>query len=480
MFSNQHNIKLFTLQFLLVVSITSENVLAQMIAAGGRHSLLICADSTVQAWGYNGYGQLGNSTTVEQHTGVKVFGLDGIVGVSGGLFHSIFIKQDGSVWTCGRNNLGPLGDGTTINRHIPVQVAGLSDIIQASGGGEHTLFLRKDQTVWACGANSSGQLGDGSTINRLAPVSVNGLTDIIQVAAGAEFSLFLKKDGSVWACGHNGFGQFGNGTNVSSKIPIQIQELSDIIQISAGEWHSLFVKKDGTVYSCGRNQYGQLGNGTQLDQWLASTINELSGITQTEAGGIHSVFVTNTGAVFACGLNSGGNNDGQLGDGTALDRSKPVLVNTSWGTNKIIHAEACREHSLFLSEKGTVFASGRNNYGQLGIGSFTTSNFKTPTLSNTLCLALLVKQTQYTENQNEFLLYPNPASGSSSLKSNLKYKKATIGVYNSCGILSKQMDYNQENEFNLNLEELQNGLYHLILSEHHKILYSSKLIINND
>lgn len=456
------------------------NVSAQTVAAGGRHSLLICADSTVQAWGYNGYGQLGNSNTTEQHSGVKVTGMNGIVSVSGGLFHSIFIKENGTVWTCGRNNAGPLGDGSTLDRHTPVQVIGLSNIIQASGGGEHSLFLGKDQTVWSCGLNSSGQLGDGSSTNRLFPIQISGLTNVIQVAAGAEFSLFLKEDGSVWACGHNGFGQFGNGTNASNKNPIQINGLSDIIQITAGEWHALFVKKDGTVYSSGRNQFGQLGNGTQTDQWLASPINDLSEVIKAEAGGIHSVFVTNTGTVYACGLNSGGNNDGQLGDGTAIDRTKPVLVNTSWGTDKIIHAEACREHTLFLSEKGPIWASGRNNYGQLGIGYFTTANFKSPIQSNTLCVPILVKQYQPEAIQITYQLFPNPTSGSITLKSKSKLKKASISLYNSCGILSRQTNYNQENEFHFDLKELKNGLYILTLSENNKFLYSDKIIINHE
>jgi alpha-tubulin suppressor-like RCC1 family protein len=126
-----------------LLMIISNRSLAQQIAAGGRHSLAICADSTVQSWGYNGYGQLGNGNITEQHSGTQVIGLESIVQVAGGLFHSLFVKSDGSVWSCGRNPLGNLGDGTNQDKSIPVQVLGLVDIIQAAGGGEHSLFLRE-------------------------------------------------------------------------------------------------------------------------------------------------------------------------------------------------------------------------------------------------------------------------------------------------------------------------------------------------
>ena len=121
---------LLSIPFLISFSSTAQN-----ISAGGRHTLIICEDSTVQSWGYNGFGQLGNGNFIEQFSGVKVFGLSDVVFVAGGLFHSIFIKQDGTAWTCGRNKLGPLGDGSTTDRNIPVQVNTLTEIIQAAAGG---------------------------------------------------------------------------------------------------------------------------------------------------------------------------------------------------------------------------------------------------------------------------------------------------------------------------------------------------------
>jgi alpha-tubulin suppressor-like RCC1 family protein len=462
---------------LSILIIISNHSFAQRIAAGGRHSLAICADSTVEAWGYNGFGQLGNENTTEQHSGTQVTGLTGITQVAGGLFHSLFVKSDGTVWACGRNVLGPLGDGTDDDKTIPVQVSGLTGIIQAAGGGEHSLFLKSDSTVWACGNNSSGQLGDGTNVSKNTPVQVIGLTGVIQVAGGAEFSLFLKKDGTVWACGHNGFGQYGNGTNASSNIPVQVSGLSGIVQLSAGEWHSLFVKKDGTVFSSGRNQYGQLGDGTAEDTNTAVLITTLSGITQAEAGGIHSVFLKNDGTVWSCGLNSGGNNNGQLGDGTEVDKLTPVQVIPAWGSGHIVRAEATREHSLFLHSDGLLWATGRNNYGQLGYGDFTTANSHTPVLSSTVCNTIPTSLQGIHHTENEIHISPNPGCGVFYVKSeNIISQLEVFNMFGEIIYFLSNMQHHHGVEINLTGHA--GGIYFLrVKDSNHQFLSKSIVLL---
>ena len=466
------NTLLLTLFSILLCISTSS--FAQHMAAGGRHSLAICADSTVEAWGYNGYGQLGNGNILEQHSGTQVKGLNGVIQVAGGLFHSLFVKSNGTVWSCGRNPLGNLGDGTNTDKTTPVQVLGLISVIQTAGGGEHSLFLKSDSTVWACGNNSSGQLGDNSNINKNTPVQVSGLSGVIQVAAGAEFSLFLKADGTVWACGHNGYGQFGNGTNTSSKVPILVSGLSGIVQLSAGEWHSLFLKNNETVYSSGRNQYGQLGDGAMNDKNIASMITTLSGITQVEAGGIHSVFLKNDGSAWSCGLNSGGNNDGQLGDGTSVDRHTPVQVISSWGSGSIVHVEATREHSLFLKSDGVLWAAGRNNYGQLGKGSFTSSNSLTPILSSAVCNSIPTSVQVIGINEDEIHIFPNPGSGVFYIKSAKEISQ--LEIINILGeTVISFINTTQLNFIEINLSNYSKGVYFIRIMNSKKNVITKKI-----
>ena len=247
------------------------------ISAGNAYSIFLKNDSTVLSCGWNPYGNLGDSSFIPKVAPTQVYGLKKILDISAGHadMHSLFLKEDGTVWGCGYNGDGELGDSTRINRIIPIQIPSFSGIINISAGGYHSLFLKNDGTVWACGDNYYGQLGIGSNIPfDTVPVLINSLSNITAIAAGVYHSLFLKNDSTVWACGNNGSGQFGNGTTSAyQNTPIQIASLSSIIAIATEESHSLFLKSDGTVWACGWNFYGELGD--------SSTIQKLTPIQVT-------------------------------------------------------------------------------------------------------------------------------------------------------------------------------------------------------
>ena len=103
-----------------------------------------------------------------------------IVGTQDEVYHSVALKSDGTVWTWGRNGVGQLGDGTTIERHTPVRVLSLSGVTAIAAQSGHSLALRPiglpfDGIVQAWGWNINGQLGDGTTVDRPYPVQVANL-----------------------------------------------------------------------------------------------------------------------------------------------------------------------------------------------------------------------------------------------------------------------------------------------------------------
>src|SRR2546428_6526575 len=72
---------------------------------------------TVWAWGYNGFGELGNGTFTATYpygidTPGPVSGLSGVTAIAGGNYHSLALKSDGTVWAWGQNFIGQLGNGT--------------------------------------------------------------------------------------------------------------------------------------------------------------------------------------------------------------------------------------------------------------------------------------------------------------------------------------------------------------------------------
>ena len=142
---------------------------AQTLAAGYHHSLTICSDNTVMAWGENFQGHLGNGTVTNSSVPVPTSFLTNIIAIDGGHAHSIALKNDSTVWTWGDNSLGQLGNGTIINSSVPLQVTALTGIIAIAAGGNHSIALKSDSTVWTWGNNFYGSLGNGAPPCRRPP-----------------------------------------------------------------------------------------------------------------------------------------------------------------------------------------------------------------------------------------------------------------------------------------------------------------------
>src|SRR5437773_1609653 len=115
---------------------------AQKIAGGYEHSLAVCTDSTLRAWGYNNRGQLGIGSTTNSNIPVQVSTLTGIIAIAAGYWHSLALKNDGTVWAWGSNYYGDLGNGTNDSSNVPVQVNSLTGITAIAGGEDHSLALK--------------------------------------------------------------------------------------------------------------------------------------------------------------------------------------------------------------------------------------------------------------------------------------------------------------------------------------------------
>jgi len=92
-------------------------------------------------------------------------------------------------------------------------------------------------------------------------------------------------------------------------------------------------------------------------------------ITKIEGGGHHSLFLSSTNNVWSCGYAS----HGQLGLRNTENKCKPCLVKDL--KNKIVtQISAGWNHSLILTSKFDLYATGFGTFGQLGLES---DEFKT-------------------------------------------------------------------------------------------------------
>ena len=271
------------------------------ISAGWQHSLALLTNGTVMAWGGNGDGQLGNGTTTESDVPVPVSGLSGVTAIAAAGSHSLALLSNGTVMAWGGNGNGQLGNSSTTNSDVPVAVSSLGGVTTIAGGGEHSLVRLSNGTVVAWGANGAGQLGNGSTTNSDVPVPVSGLSRVTAIAGGGGDSLALLTNGTVMAWGNNYSGELGDGTGgpeggpeacgygfSCSKVPVPVSGLSGVTAIAAG----LALLTNGTVMAWGGNEYGELGNGTETNSDVPVAVSGLSGVTAIAAGGKHSLAVS--------------------------------------------------------------------------------------------------------------------------------------------------------------------------------------------
>ena len=444
------------------------------IASGARHSLAIDSSGKVYAWGHNGSGQLGNNSTVNALTPVAVQAPadKNIIQVSGGGWSgasSSALTSNGTVYSWGRDFDGQLGDGTNNDSYVPVittinlvdtpsipthvmakpgdttaiiswqapivsggqnitgyvlqyQVIGASSWttvnVVAAATSHTTTGLTNDQTYRIrLAAKTTAGTGDFSNVVLVTPHAKPAITNvspaigpiaggqnvtitgtnfvlknkkIMQTVNGNGYSLALSADGTVYAWGRNEYGQLGNGvTATNSPIPVAVKiagtpiEGKTIVQISAKVWYALALASDGTVYAWGRNEYGQLGNGVTATNSPIPVVVKTTGtsmdgktIMQVAAGATHSLALATDGTIYAWGKNE----YGQLGNDSTINSPIPVAVKTT-GTpmdgKKIIQIHAGYEHSLALASDGTVYAWGRNNYGQLGKNDATDAHIPT-------------------------------------------------------------------------------------------------------
>src|SRR5882724_7498075 len=209
---------------------------AVAIAARGYHSCALLGDGTVWCWGRNLDGQLGNGTRAPvdcspgscgSSTPVRAGGITGAAAVIAGGYHTCALFGGGTVQCWGQNYEGQLGNGIVGGvSTFPVLVAGLANVSAVSGGYRHTCALLRDGTVQCWGRNVEGQLGDGTTTSSSTPVRVGGITGAVAVSAGVFHTCALLSDGTVKCWGAvgpgNDFGQLGNGATTGSSTPVTV------------------------------------------------------------------------------------------------------------------------------------------------------------------------------------------------------------------------------------------------------------------
>jgi alpha-tubulin suppressor-like RCC1 family protein len=342
------------------------------VSVAGEHSCALIDDGAVQCWGVNDDGQLGDGTLVDRLVPTPVVGLTGpAIAVAAAQEYSCALIQGGSIQCWGRNNDGQLGDGTTDDSTTAVSVivlAGPATAVSATGNTTCALITGGTMQCW--GDNDFGEMGTGNTTNSLTPVSVIGLAGTVTaIATGQNHTCALIEGGGIQCWGLNFSGRLGDGTTTNRSSPVSVVDLSGAaVAVVASNGHTCALITGGTVQCWGRNSDGQLGDGTTTDRTTPVTVVDSEGDPLTRATAI-AASPTQTCAVMDDGGIRcwGDNGNGELGNGTTDDSTTPVPVTGLGGT--ALFVDGGFVSTCAFLEGGSIQCWGSNFDGTLGTGT---------------------------------------------------------------------------------------------------------------
>lgn len=336
----------------------------EAVESGYVHTCALSTDHTVWCWGQNLAGQLGDGTTTDRPTRVRVGTASDWATLDSGYFTSCATKTDGTAWCWGFNGAGQLGDGTTTQSSTPVQVGADAGWSSLDGGNQHTCGIRTDGTAWCWGHNDVGQLGTITPSHFIAtPVQVGSATTWSSISAGVADTCAVRLDGTAWCWGGNVDGQHGDGTTEGHTAPVQVGSGTTWATISVGAYHVCATRTDGTAWCWGRNTAGQLGIGSTDPVRVPTQVGVETTWTSVSAGDLNTCGTQASGAAYCWG-NDGA---GQLGDGERGPASlTPALVVDGHAWRSV---GASGNTTCGLTTAGAAYCWGSGHSGERGDGA---------------------------------------------------------------------------------------------------------------
>ena len=391
------------------------------VANGEGNSYAIDKNGNVYGWGHGGYNQIDDTSTSKVYP-TKMSDCTDAISISAGDCFMAVMQSNSNTLERGYNRYGQRGNGTTADTPTGTCIVG-NDINKICAGNDSTLIIKEDGTVWTSGRNQYGELGVGDTSDRTKFTKLT-LEDGTEIKAkygelNANITTILGKDGKVYATGYNEYGQLSNGTTTNSKklkpmLNSDGTEVTDAMLIKVGEMsdpdiNTGIIKKDGTIWVSGNNTYGQIGNGTtsSAKYFTQVGINDVQLNAKNEYIKIGEKF--DIDVISAANFNvfvkekpvqsdwkwSSSNEDVATVDENGVVTGKTLGYTTIIGYNSknglkakaIVNVYRNQEgaitvpvvgqgygNTITLKEDGTVWATGKNDYGQLGVGDTTNRN----------------------------------------------------------------------------------------------------------
>ena len=238
-----------------------------------------------------------------------------------------------------------------------------------------TLTARWHRTGrWTLSPDHGSEYGD-DTVTLTAPAAPD--IRLASIDTGGTTSLGIGSDGQLYAWGDNTNGQLGDGTTTRHTTPVRVAKPDGSgdgftwVQAAAGRTHSAAVGSDGNLYTWGDNTQGQLGDGTTSQHTRPVKVSRPAG---TDTGFTWVRAAAGDGYTMALGsddnLYAWGSLPGGLGDTAhTTGSSRPVRVALPQDAPPAFRYEqiaAGDTHAAAIGSDGNLYTWGANTNGQLG------------------------------------------------------------------------------------------------------------------
>jgi alpha-tubulin suppressor-like RCC1 family protein len=212
------------------------------------HKVGIRTDGTIWGWGYNGNGELAQTlgALTNRSSPVQIGTANNWTDIVTGSATTFALNSLGQLWAWGYNGDGRLGDTTTISRSSPVQLMAGTSFVLVKARAAGALALDTLGKLWTWGTNDQGQLGDSTTVNKSSPIQVKSGTSFTFMSAGQYHNIAIDTGGQAWGWGYNGRGALGDNSTINRSSPVLVGISGIAGTALASQWVSVWCSANHT------------------------------------------------------------------------------------------------------------------------------------------------------------------------------------------------------------------------------------------
>ncbi len=311
------------------------------MAGGGLSTCGVTPNGAAFCWGYGWDGQLGIGKLGWAFLPTAVAGGLTFSAIDAAWNYACGLADTGIAYCWGLNASGPSGCPNGPCALTPVAVAGdLRFMSLRTGGGIVCgLTTTRETYCWR-------PYGEPSS-----PILVDSTLAFTSISVGTFHGCGITSTGQAYCWGYNAYGQLGTGDNVtSSDIPRAVAGGLTFASLSAGESHTCGLTTSGGTVCWGTpSAYGYGGSLAPAPVMNGFTFTTLSG-----SGG------------YTCGLTSAGAIQCWDDWGPAASRAPWTVPGNLVFTRMNAGGSG---HACAITATDVAYCWGRNDAGQLGIGS---------------------------------------------------------------------------------------------------------------